>query len=530
MGGFPCCGFFDKVSRIAASCGNVLTQASKFPPFVHNVILNGPFPSCQLNIRFRLKNGTGWAIVNHEKHFPNHSPGCYQAPVSRGAVIRKAVEDGGAFKETGQNSMPISLLKKAVGLNNVASTTVTYHVNQVKAKEFDEPREESEAMLLPLLSRISADNATSLVVIQTQHRDGTMSYHQLKQGNLSLEGNEFHQMYMRQLIASTSGTAQPMQGKLRTLLQKLEALQRRRDTLFSQQMHSQADLLIHQIDATSEELNQMLQTLDYDDIQKEICQLDEILKVEEGKAEQARDGDFVWEGCHFRGGTVVNISVVFGPVVNLVKTSGKRFFCFDGTHMKDGVARAGGKGQMLIVEAEDALGHIYPLAMSICFSESAQNYSVLFHALTRVRMDLDKPGYLLMSDRGRACLSVILRQFRRASHRLCCEHIIRNAQHKLGRSRKLTEEEKGLIRNYFRARNKQDLDSATEGIEQLPKTVSGYIEKIPKDSIVSMCFIDKGVPTYGRINSNNVESENSRQALSRKSKTLLETFFYFLTI
>ena len=57
--------------------------------------------------------------------------------------------------------------------------------------------------------------------------------------------------------------------------------------------------------------------------------------------------------------------------------------------------------------------------------------------------------------------------------------------------------------------------------------MSDYIQNVSKDSIVSMCFIEKGVPTYGRINSNNVESENSRMALSRRSKTLLEAVFYF---
>lgn len=132
-----------------------------------------------------------------------------------------------------------------------------------------------------------------------------------------------------------------------------------------------------------------------------------------------------------------------------------------------------------------------------------------------------------MSDRGRACFSVVMRQLQSALHRLCCEHITRNVQQRI--KRKLNEVEKGVIRSYYRATSELEYLQCKDVVSKtLPETAHAYLFGIDPSKIVSVFFVAKGIATHGRINSNNVESENSRQVVARHAKTPVETLYFFL--
>lgn len=128
------------------------------------------------------------------------------------------------------------------------------------------------------------------------------------------------------------------------------------------------------------------------------------------------------------GGTILSATIVLGQVIHLIKKIGTKLYFLDGTHMKVEFSASDRKGQLLVLDTRDSLGHVWPVAMNLCFSESRANFYLMGVALGFSGLEINSPGNTLYTDRSQMALSLTKNDWKLVYHRCvicraacCCE-------------------------------------------------------------------------------------------------------------
>jgi hypothetical protein len=532
---FQCSGHYDQNLQLPVACDRRLAVPASFPHLssimpdfaekIQRLTVTARKP-CNFNIQF-VNHGQGFLIAETASHHPQHSNWCFTAPKAQAPTIQRVITERKLLDKDGRSTQGLGKAKSAAGLHMVPRATFAYNLKVVKEQEFKVPRQESDSKILPWLLQLSLDNPGTLVTIQVAN-NGANSYYEVRSGEICLLGGSFSSMVQNRLALSAS-----QNGNIRTKVHLVKALKKR---AASQPSVSEVEVRMAQVLQELVDLMRVADPAGLAEVEEQLKDDQELtkllLRLTEADNETSPENDLipnnesepVWDvpvaNIEFEGGTIVNLCIIFGPSMDLFRSCCKHLVYFDTAHLKDGLLASEKKGQVMIIEIEDANNRIYPLGVNLCFSESNDNYVFLFESVARAGLDLNDPKLLMLSDRGRACVSSVARYLPSVAHRYCSEHIFRNIQTK---SKKLNETVKDALRVYLRATSVEEERSALERVsESLSKTALDYLAKIPREKIISESFLRRGIATYGRISSNAVESENARMRDCRRAKSTFE--------
>jgi hypothetical protein len=84
------------------------------------------------------------------------------------------------------------------------------------------------------------------------------------------------------------------------------------------------------------------------------------------------------------------------------------------------------KGVLLTISARTLAGHNLPLAFACVNTESSENMKNLHDLMVGAGVDINKPEYILLSDRGTAILKFIRETMNNVTHMLCQRHLFTN--------------------------------------------------------------------------------------------------------
>jgi hypothetical protein len=539
----PCDGSFHWQSSVRMfHCNGTMlvpcTNVMKFPPPNQSFAIWTIPPTihivpCDLHIKVVLRENKGFHVVAQDFR-PCHSIGCNNAVRYTGAVIESKLKPEIRLRPDGRTAVQHKVLISQSGLGSAASTSVIRAVKKMKEEMFDKPSQEAAKKTLSTLIEFSRSNPGTRVTIHST-RDGKSTVTDIDNGVMG-EPMEMHEPKDRPVVL----VDMTLKAARRRYAEQVDQAKRRRN----QRMLLLANVMIEQhyierdeadkeyraaCDRAFNDYTSCVEGLSFNDFDEHGPDYyDNAFASGERPEDSPVDGDQSPPFVDDQSPPFVDdielrsLIVVFGPSVRMFRNIGKRVIGIDGAHMKDGAKRGEVKGQLLLVVIEDSLGNILPLAVSYCYSESAQNISSLFDALSRANVDLNDKHVIIMSDRGRAGIKAVAERLPNANLRLCSEHIVRNIQNKL--KRKLSPAEKALISACFLARTRQEYEICLRvAREKLPGAASTYFANIDPERYASYFYIDQGLMTFDRTTNNNVESENNRQKWTRRQRTPLDT-------
>ena len=231
-----------------------------------------------------------------------------------------------------------------------------------------------------------------------------------------------------------------------------------------------------------------------------------------------------------------SLCVVPGPALAVAELAAYKTFFVDGAHMKDAQGETRFDcAQFLVIEAKTSLmervekdgtyvSKNLPLLVSICLSESKDEYAFGYWTLARAGLDLNNKEYNILHDRGTAVIAASEKALPQADTFHCDQHLFRNVCALPGIG------DLSKARPAFLAMTKavtaKTFDQARVDLcAQLPQHAVDYVMAIKKERISAYHFRLHTGKAISFTNTNPVEAENNRLLPARWAKTPIEGFF-----
>ena len=196
----------------------------------------------------------------------------------------------------------------------------------------------------------------------------------------------------------------------------------------------------------------------------------------------------------------------------------------DGAHMKDAQgSSAYDNAQLLIVEMKPSVFETIsnqrvtknlPLGISVCLSESLDNYAFLYWTIGLAGFNLNLPHISVVSDRGRAVISAGEHILPLAAKFFCNVHLWRNLVAEV--REKLEEKARHLFFNLTMSTSRRAQDTFwDELMKVLPEKGQDYLREIDQATFIANAFRERHGHAVGFYNTNPVEAENNQMMEAR---------------
>jgi hypothetical protein len=237
-----------------------------------------------------------------------------------------------------------------------------------------------------------------------------------------------------------------------------------------------------------------------------------------------------------------SICIIPGPSIEVAKSSAFKTFFVDGAHMKDAQGESHhDSAQLLVVEAKTSLMEFdhatssyrtknLPLAVTLCLSESRDEYAFTYWTLARSGLDLNNKENNILHDRGKAVIAAREKALPLTDSFCCDQHLIRNVQALPGVGT-LSDIARQAFLQMTKSLTTRGFETArTTLFSLLPANAVSYVMELDPSLINAFHFRQKTGKSMSFTNTNPVEAENLRLMKARWTTHPLETLIEVLKI
>jgi hypothetical protein len=167
-------------------------------------------------------------------------------------------------------------------------------------------------------------------------------------------------------------------------------------------------------------------------------------------------------------------------------------------------------GYCVVLEGLDANARCYPIAVALVDGESIRNYEWFLKLVCRdleIKAIFDNGKCILMSDRHKSIKRAVKNIIPQVIHRKCFLHIIRNIE-----QQKITVKEplRRLLWDICLAKTSEEFYVKLFALQIPYEKCFNYLSLIEPLEYAMFIMYERGLCTYGKTTSNDVEQEMGR--------------------
>jgi hypothetical protein len=235
-----------------------------------------------------------------------------------------------------------------------------------------------------------------------------------------------------------------------------------------------------------------------------------------------------------------SICLVPGPAIKIAQIAAFKTFFVDGAHMKDAKGETShDNAQLLTVILKSSVVEItplkkdiitknVPLAMTLCLSESKDEYAFTFWSIELAGFSLNRSDVTICHDRGKAVIQARKVILHDAFSFFCNVHLLKNVQ-EIKEVGKLDDETASYFYAMTTALTPGKFNTARASLcERLPDAGKKYIMELEPFLINAYHYSQESGNAASFYNNNPAEQENQRNMLARWMKHPLDAMIEIL--